>query len=310
MGMWLRSARANRSGAGSRTPYLLALGLLVLLTGCAPIGVVGPQAKGSPSASQTAAACPPAATVASWGLANAGQLTVASDAQLPPAEFVDANQIVVGYDIDVATELAKRLCLQVNVQPLSVEAIIPSLAGTGSGQPAFDIGISSLTINDSRRQQVDMIPYFQAGEAVLVSATSALRVSALQDLCGKSVAVEQESTEDSDIDNANAVQCHTNPIAKQPYGSASEVAQHVADGSADAGYLYSPVAGYSVKQSTGKLKIAGYTTPLKPQGIAVRKDNTPLKTAISSALTAIRSDGAYLKILQNWGEQDGAYPPL
>jgi ABC-type amino acid transport substrate-binding protein len=42
----------------------------------------------------------------------------------------------------------------------------------------------------------------------------------------------------------------------------------------------------------------------------MRKDNSALETAITNALAAMRTDGAYLKILTNWGVQKLAYPPL
>jgi polar amino acid transport system substrate-binding protein len=84
----------------------------------------------------------------------------------------------------------------------------------------------------------------------------------------------------------------------------------VVNGSAVASYQDQPVTDYYAKQNSGKLESGGITITPSPQGIVVRKDNMPFETAITGALTSMRSDGTYLKILTDWGVQKLAYPPL
>ena len=86
--------------------------------------------------------------------------------------------------------------------------------------------------------------------------------------------------------------------------------QQVLNGRADASYQDQPVTGYYAKLNPGKLETGGVTVQPSPEGIVVRKDNPNFENAVQAALNAMRADGTYLKILQQWGVQDLAYPPL
>src|SRR5215472_4644029 len=95
---------------------------------------------------------------------QSGKLTVATDASYPPQEFVDPNtQKIVGSDVDLANELAKRLNLTPNVQNVKFDTIEAALFGPPVCQQRYDISISAWTINDKRKKEGDMIAYFQAG---------------------------------------------------------------------------------------------------------------------------------------------------
>lgn len=260
--------------------------------------------------SSTNVTCPSASTVASWHLVSSGKLTIASDTTYPPAEYLDQNSHPVGYDMDLAREFAKRLCLTANIQSDTFDDIIPSLTGPSLGQQKYDLAISSFTITTDRQKKVDMVPYFQAGESIVVPASSSLQINSITGLCGKVVAVETGTTEESDVDTANASggACASNKIKKQSFKTQDQVILEVGNGSVDAGYQDSPVSDYYVKKTGGKVKNGGFTVAPSPEGLVMRKDNTALEKAITDALNAMRADGTYTKILEYWGAQSGAYP--
>lgn len=289
----------------------VAASLVMLLAACG--GGSTSTAGGSSSTSN----CPDTSAL---HLVNSGQLTIATDNTYAPAEFVDAsgNQYA-GYDMDLAREFAKRLCLTPNIEKSTFDAIIPAISGPALGQQRFDMSISSFTITDARKQSVDMIPYFQAGESVLTQASNPKNIKAIADMCGKTIAVQNGTTEQGELKDANgagdgtsgqAPICKSNPIQFVASDDQTVVVQAVLAGRADASYQDQPVTDYYVKQNAGKLIDSGITVAPSPEGLVVRKDNAAFETAITTALSAMRSDGTYLKILQNWGVDKLAYPPL
>ena len=290
-----------------------AMGLSLLLSACGTTS--------TPSTGGNNANCPSSSTVASWHLVNPGKLTIASDTTYAPAEYSDPTNPsnYIGYDMDLAREFAKRLCLEPNIIKADFGAIIPDLSGPALGQQRYDMSISSFTINSDRQQKVDMIPYFTAGESILVQTGNPKNITSIDAMCGKIVAAQDNTVELAELQDANgtgdgssgqAAVCKTNTIKIVHHPSQNDVVSEVVNGGADASYQDQPVTDYYAKQNSGKLESGGITVSPSPQGIVMRKDNSALETAITNALAAMRTDGTYLKILTNWGVQKLAYPPL
>jgi len=290
-----------------------AMGLSLLLSACGTTS--------TPSTGGNNANCPSSSTVASWHLVNPGKLTIASDTTYAPAEYSDPTNPsnYIGYDMDLAREFAKRLCLEPNIIKADFGAIIPDLSGPALGQQRYDMSISSFTINSDRQQKVDMIPYFTAGESILVQTGNPKNITSIDAMCGKIVAAQDNTVELAELQDANgtgdgssgqAAVCKTNTIKIVHHPSQNDVVLELVNGGADASYQDQPVTDYYAKQNSGKLESGGITVSPSPQGIVMRKDNSALETAITNALAAMRTDGTYLKILTNWGVQKLAYPPL
>jgi len=290
-----------------------AMGLSLLLSACGTTT--------TPTTGGNNANCPSSSTVSSWKLVSPGKLTIASDTTYAPAEFSDpANPSnYIGYDMDLAREFAKRLCLEPNIVKADFGSIIPDLSGPTLGQQRYDMSISSFTINSDRQQKVDMIPYFTAGESILVQTGNPKNITSIDSMCGKIVAAQDNTVELAELQDANgtgdgssgqAAVCKDNKIKLVHFASQNDVVLQVVNGSADASYQDQPVTDYYSKQNSGKLESGGITVSPSPQGIVMRKDNSALETAITNALAAMRTDGTYLKILSDWGVQKLAYPPL
>src|SRR5262249_51977147 len=141
----------------------------------------------------------------SWHLVSTGNLTVASDTTYAPAEYPDpsnANQFI-GYDMDLIREVARRLCLSANILKAGFDAIIPDISSGTLGQGRYDLSISSFTINDRRLEKVDMIPYLTAGESILVPKGNPQNIQKFEDMCGKTIAVQNGTVEKDELSDAN-----------------------------------------------------------------------------------------------------------
>ena len=221
-------------------------------------------------------------------LVQAGSLTIASDTTYKPAEFVDPNDPskFAGYDIELGNEIAKRMCLTPHfITATFGPELLTAIASPTLGQQRYDMSISSWTIRDDRLKVVNMIPYFQAGESVLVPKGNPKNIKTIADMCGKIVAVQTDTTEESELKDANGEGdkssgqepvCKTNKIRIQSNSDQNIVVQTVVNGQADASYQDEPVTGYYVAQNSSKAEIGGVTVAPAPQGMVVRKDNARL----------------------------------
>ena len=300
-----------------------AAALALLLSACGSTSTSGGGHVTTGATPTSTVTCPDSSTVASWHLVNSGQLTIASDTTYAPAEYADPNNPAhfIGYDMDLAREFARRLCLTPNIVKANFGDIITSISGPALGQQRYDMSISSFTINDTRKAKVDMIPYFTAGESILTTTANPANVKSINDMCGRTVAVQNGTVEKDEVEDANGTgdgQSGQAPVCKQAnkpitilsYDDQTVVVQQVLNGRADASYQDQPVTDYYVSLNKSKLIDSGITVQPSPEGIVMRKDNSALETAITTALTNMRSDGTYLRILTAWGVQNLAYPPL
>lgn len=255
----------------------------------------------------------PLPTVPTAQLIKAGTLTVCSDTSYPPQETLDKSNNAVGSDIDLATEIAKRLGLQISVKSTVFDTIIPALTG-GS----CDIIVSAQTITDARKQAVDMIPYFAAGQSFVVLAGNPSNINAITDMCGKAVAAEKGTVEADHIAGTGDytattsldAQCKTagkSDITLKVFAADTDALLALQAGTVVAHFTDEPVAGFEVVNGNGAFAmLPSLTVERGAEGISVTKNHPELKAAVTAALQQMIDDGAYLTILKKWGVQSGA----
>ena len=131
-------------------------------------------------------------------LINSGKLTVCSDIPYAPFEFQQDGKIV-GFDMDIAAEIAKDIPAELNVVDSSFEAI-----ETGTALAQCDVSISSISITDTRKAVMDFSTAYLNDDLTLV-ATTASGITNIDSAKGKKVGVQQATTgaqyaEDNGID--------------------------------------------------------------------------------------------------------------
>ena len=231
-----------------------------------------------------------------------GTLTVGSDASYAPNEFLgDDGKTVEGMDVDLFDAVADKLGLKTQWQNGPFDALI---LGVDSGK--YDVSVSSFTINDERKEQVNMISYFSAGTQWVTTTGNPEGIDP-EDACGKTVGVQKGTVQLDEIEDATK-KCEED--GKEPINSVveqeqSKVTASLVSGKTDAMLADSPVALYAVKQNEDKLEALGETYDSAPYGFVVPKDQTEFADAIAEALKAIKEDGTYDTVLKNWGQESG-----
>lgn len=301
-----------------RVAALLGAALFIAVA-CAPAATTtpssAPSAAVSPGASASAAPLATAvATVPEAQLVTATRLTVCSDIPYPPLEFFDAQGNPTGSDIDIGTEIANRLGLKVAIENTVFDTIIAALQGS-----KCDIIISDQNITTDRVKQVDMIPYFQAGQAFVVAKGNPANLNTTLDLCGKKVAAETGTTEVDYLDGTGdykggkgltqACTAAGKPaIVTTPFEKDSDAALALQAGQVDAYFADFPVAAnYAVtKPDVFALSPIPQLAPALA-GISVQNTgHAELEKAVQTALVSMINDGSYLTILKKYSDDAGA----
>jgi polar amino acid transport system substrate-binding protein len=251
------------------------------------------------------------ATAPAGQLIKAGVLTVCSDTSAPPQESLDTSNNAVGSDIDLIKEIAARMGLTATVETTAWDSLIPALTG-GS----CDIIISAMTIAVDRQAQVDMIPYFAAGQSFIVLKGNPSNIKSIDDLCGKAVGawpVEADHIAGTGLgyDNTNSLDANCTAKGKpaitlQQFDEDTSALLALQAGTIVAYFIDEPEAGYRVAQGAGKFELVGaMTLDRRAEGISVTKNHTGLRDAVKAALLSMINDGTYTQILTKWGVQSG-----
>lgn len=237
-------------------------------------------------------------------LITPGTLTVGSDTTYPPQEFLDTKtNKYTGFDVDLITEMAARMGLKANIVKTDFTTIIDNLVNK-----RFDVVISAVTINNDRKKKVDFVPYFNAGESLLVAKGNPMNLKAVADLCGLNIGVQKATVEQDDL-TAGSKDCVSKgkkAINLTILASQTDVIQLLVNKRVVATYQDSPVTDYFNKLNSGQFEVGGSVVNAAEEGIAVRKGDTSMLTAMQSAFNAVKSDGTYTKIVQQWGVTSGA----
>ncbi len=209
---------------------------------------------------------------------------------------------IIGMDVDLGKALAAVMGLKPRFVNATFDTIIPGLV-----DGRFDVGLSSFTITAAREKQVNFVSYYQAGEGFYVKAHGGPALSGLASLCGKSVAVETGTTEQTDARHQVAACKKTGkkPDTVLSFNTQDEANSAVASGRAQLGFADSQVAAYIVLQSHGLFKLSGHPFEVAPYGIAFPKSSS-LDKATLVALKDLMAKGIYAKILAKWGIANGA----
>jgi polar amino acid transport system substrate-binding protein len=239
---------------------------------------------------------------------DAGVIKVGSDIEYAPIEFFKENtKIAQGLDVDIANAMAAKLGVKAQfIDDTDFAGIILALR---SGR--FDIVVSAMNDTAERRGKgVDFIDYFRAGTSVLAKKGNPLNIQSLDDLCGKTVAVQKGTVQETDIIAPQQGKC---TAAGKPkidvltFEKDTDALQQVKTGRAVADLEDFPVAAYNETTSPNDFQVVG--TPgfeAGQYGIAVPKEQTKLRDALQAALKAVITDGTYDSILKKWNLAGGA----
>ncbi len=224
--------------------------------------------------------------IAGATLISDGVLTVGAEMGYAPFETLQKDgKTPEGFDIDIITEIAKRLGLEVNFINTSFDGILGKIGKD------YDVVCSAVTINPERKEAVLFsTPYITNYQTVVVKKGSDLKINSLNDLDGKSVGVQKGTTSDQLMSEYKSTKTINVEVAAND--KLLNCFTQLTNGEIDAVVVDSTVAdGFVAKNPDKYEKAFSDTTEPEEFGIAIGKDNQKLQEAINKALADMEADG-------------------
>ncbi len=242
-----------------------------------------------------------------------GVLTVSTDPAYPPqSELNKETNEYEGFDIDVATEIAERMGVDVAWQAPAWETII---SGNWAGR--WDVSVGSMTITPERAEVLNFTPPYYYTPAAIAVHEDNTTVSSASDLDGKNVGVcggctydtylqgtleiaQDESGEPELIESAI-----TDPTIKT-YDTDSTAIQDLAlgDGRRLDGVISALPTLQAAIDADSPIKIVGQDLYYEPLAVAIDKsselDPTSLVERISEIVDEMHEDGTMEELSAKW----------
>jgi polar amino acid transport system substrate-binding protein len=234
-----------------------------------------------------------------------GVLRVETDASYAPAEsFAPDGHTIVGFDPDLADALGHVLGVRVRLVNADFSKLLERLAAGRS-----DAVMSALTDTPERERDADFINYFAAGTSIVVKRGNAEGITELSGLCGRTVAVEQDTIQVNLLGRSQKQCPRGRPMKVKSFDTNADALLQLRTGQAQAVLAdYPPAVALTTDPTTRAEYQLASTTQYEPglYGIAVAKGDPALRDAIEAALNKLIRSGEYAEILRRWEVREGA----
>jgi polar amino acid transport system substrate-binding protein len=222
-----------------------------------------------------------------------GELRVGFNAGYMPFEMTDKNGNFVGFDIDVAKEMAKAMNVKFVPVNTDWDGIIPSLI-TGK----FDIIMSGMTVTQERNLQVNFAdPYIVVGQTILLHKKHEGSIRSYKDLNHEKFTI----TSMLGTTGEKAVKRMIPKAKYKSFDKEQEAALEVANGKADAFVYDLPYCAIFMDEQ-GKDKLVFLDKPFtyEPLAWAVNKGDPDFLNWLNNFLRQLKNDGRYQNIYNKW----------
>lgn len=244
------------------------------------------------------------ATTSLEAVQNRGILRVVSDPNFAPQSYYD--QLIGrwrGFDVDVATEIARRLGVDVQFNSGVFEDV-----QAGNWQPEWDLSVGSMAITPQRAEVLDFTsPYYYDTAVAAVRPGSG--VTAVADLSGKRIGVTDGSTYEAylqgtlDLPGQGPIPSAIDNPEIVKYTTDQDAIDDLAAGNLDAVISARPELQEAIDHGT-EIEIVGVPLFTEELAAAVVKDApldpTSLVKRVSEIIDEMHADGTLSDLSEKW----------
>ena len=235
--------------------------------------------------------------LAGCGGSGPKKMVIGLDDNFAPMGFRDKDNKIVGFDIDLARDAAKRAGMEVEFKPIDWSAKEAELNGK-----RIDAIWNCFTINPEREKVIHFSkPYIDNAQVVAVPAKSSLKT--LADLKGKAVGVQDDSTGSYLLDGKFS-DLRKGLAAYKKYPDFAAAFLDIDSGRLDALVVDEILARYYMKMAPGKYKLLDEGLGKEVVGVGFRKNDKEFADRIDKALDEMKKDGTAKKISEKWFNAD------
>ena len=222
-----------------------------------------------------------------------GYLIMATNAEFPPYEYIENNQ-VVGIDVEIAAAIAAKLGLELKVENMEFDSIISAVKGGKA-----DIGVAGMTVTPERLEEVDFTTSYATGvQVVIVTEDSAITTvgDLFADGANHTIGVQLTTTGDLyatwDIEDEGLG-------TVDRYNKGADAVMALKSGKVDCVIIDNEPAKAFVAENSG-LKILDTEYAVEDYAIAMNKNNKDLYEQVNAALNELIADGTVQAILNKY----------
>lgn len=225
--------------------------------------------------------------------ANDGVFKIGLDPEFPPMGYRDTEGNYVGFDIDLAKEVAKRLGMEFEAVPINWDAKNLYL---GSGD--IDCIWNGFTMTGREGDYLWTSPYVTNAQVIVVNEKSDIKTAA--DLAGKVLALQQGSTAENALNSRADIK---DSLANTLFIADNVTAlNELKAGGADAVLVDEVVADYYIAKNPG-LKVID-SIAQESYGVGFALGNSALRDKVETTLQEMAKDGTMKKISEQWFGKD------
>ncbi|HHY37257.1 MAG TPA: amino acid ABC transporter substrate-binding protein [Firmicutes bacterium] len=224
-----------------------------------------------------------------------GKFIVGFDQNFPPMGFVGDDGQFTGFDLDLAAEVARRLGLELVLQPIAWDAKDMELASKN-----IDCVWNGFTINGREDKYTWTEPYMANNQVFVVMADSGIKT--LADLAGKKVVVQMDSSAEAALaDRPDLVETFGEYIKAADYETAL---MDLESGAVDAVAMDEIVANYKIEKRGANYYVLEEKLAAEDYGVGFLLGNTELRDVVQATLEEMAADGTLARISEEWFGKD------
>lgn len=225
-----------------------------------------------------------------------GTIVLGLDDAFPPMGFRGSNNEIVGFDIDLAKEVAKRLGVKLEAKPISWDAKNMEL-----DKGNIDVIWNGLTITPERQKEMLFSkPYLDNRQIIIVKADSAIDKKA--DLKGKKVGVQLDSSSQTAVQGDKATSSTFNELVK--YKDNQTALMDLGTGRIDAVVADEILGRYIIAKKPGEFKVATENFGTESYGVGFRLKDKAFQAEVDKVLDEMKADGTAAEISKKWFGED------
>lgn len=267
----------------------------VVLVICLALGLL---IGGCSSSKSDTKSTPKATADNSWNaIKEKGSFTVGLDDAFPPMGFRDGKNNIVGFDVDLAKEAAKRLGVEVKFQPINWDTKVAELNGGN-----IDVIWNGLTITDELTKQILFTtPYMSDHQIIVVTPDSTIKGKA--DLAGKKVGIQAGSSAIKAVQSDKP----TYELVKNnmlEFKDNDEALRDLKGGGVQAVVVDEVVGRYTMSKKPGEYKILSDNFGTEDFGVGMRMTDKAFREKLEKVLSDMKADGTAAKISKQWFGED------
>jgi polar amino acid transport system substrate-binding protein len=225
---------------------------------------------------------------------DSGKLVLGLDATFKPMGYTNDKDEIVGFDIDVAEEVCKRMGVKLVKESINWETKEQDL---NAGR--IDCIWNGMSVSPSRAEEMNLSePYMKNSMVFVVPVDSDAKT--MDDLSKKVIGVQNGSTA-QDILNASDI---ADTITEQAMPTNIEALQQMELGLVDAVFLDSVVANYEITSSGKNYIVLPDGLEEEEYAIGFRKNDQKLRDEVQKILGEMKADGTLGEISTEWFGSD------